>query len=418
MVNNAEVYAVPRPTWWCDLAIHAGRVAAGLSRRVGLGTGSIIGGRVSLLLYPGALRRLAAGRRVMLVSGTNGKTTTSHMLAAALRTQTAVAHNASGANMADGAVAALAESPHAPFAVLEVDELHLASVARQCDPASIVLLNLTRDQLDRVSEVRQTAAKIGAALAALPHTTVFANADDPMTVWTALHSARPPVWVAGGSSWRADSVSCPRCGEIVVETPSGWHCTCGLSRPEPSWWLNGQTAWSRHSATPLSLVLPGRVNLANALMALAAAAGEHVALDRAAAALSQLDSIAGRYVRLTRGRHTIRLLLAKNPAGWDATLSMLEPSRPLIVVINAREADGTDTSWLWDVDFEAIGDRPLVASGERAADLGVRFSYADLAHHTAPDPLAALNRLPAGEVDVVANYTAFYVLWQRLSRSA
>jgi hypothetical protein len=86
------------------------------------------------------------------------------------------------------------------------------------------------------------------------------------------------------------------------------------------------------------------------------------------------------------------------------------------VIINAREADGRDTSWLWDVPFEQFTPRPVVASGERAADLGVRLSYAGLEHQTVSDPLAALAALPEGEVDVVANYTAFHVLRRRLNR--
>ena len=117
---------------WARAAVQAGLVASGVSRRVGLGAGSIIGGRVTLLLDPGALSGLAVGRRIVVVSGTNGKTTTSHLLAAALRTAGAVAHNATGSNMADGAVAALAAARDAEHAVLEVDEWHLAEVARRC----------------------------------------------------------------------------------------------------------------------------------------------------------------------------------------------------------------------------------------------------------------------------------------------
>jgi UDP-N-acetylmuramyl tripeptide synthase len=134
----------------------------------------------------------------------------------------------------------------------------------------------------------------------------------------------------------------------------------------------------------------------------------------AAKAIAELSQVAGRYAAIIHGRHTVRLLLAKNPAGWAATLSMLHPARPLVIAVNAREADGRDTSWLWDVDFAALGRRPVAASGDRAADVGIRLSYADLQHHTESDPLAALRRLPAGDVDVVANYTAFYALWQRL----
>jgi UDP-N-acetylmuramyl tripeptide synthase len=400
--------------WWGCTAVRAGQLVAALSRRAGRGSGSIIGGRVTLAMDPAALSRLAAGRRVVLVSGTNGKTTTSHMLAAALGELGPVAHNASGSNMADGAVAALAERPDTRWAVLEVDELHLASVARRCSPTAIVLLNLTRDQLDRAAEVRRTAATIGAALAGLPDTTVFANADDPMTVWAAEHAAGTVTWVAAGAEWRADSLTCPRCGRLLVESAAHWSCGCGLARPAPTWWLDGELACRAESSTRLSLGLPGGVNRANALMAMAAAEHETVPPGQAAAAIGQLSQVAGRYAAVTRGRHTLRLLLAKNPAGWAATLSMLSPARPLVVAVNAREADGRDTSWLWDVDFGALGERPLVASGDHAADVGVRLSYADLAHHTDTDPLAALEWLPAGDVDVVANYTAFYALQQQL----
>jgi UDP-N-acetylmuramyl tripeptide synthase len=404
----------PGLSWWTAGAVRAGQAVAGLSRRAGRGSGSIIGGRVTLALDPSALRRLSAGRRVVLVSGTNGKTTTSHMLAAALGSRGTVAHNASGSNMADGAVAALAERPDARWAVLEVDELHLASVARRCDPAAIVLLNLTRDQLDRAAEVRKTAAAIGAALAQLPRTTVFANADDPMTVWAAGHAEGPVVWAGAGSEWRADSLTCPRCGRLLVEVAARWRCGCGLARPEPSWWLDGDVVCTAESMTPLTLGLPGGVNRANALMAVAAARHELVPAAQASEAVGALNQVAGRYAAISRGRHTVRLLLAKNPAGWAATLAMLDTTRPLVVAVNAREADGRDTSWLWDVDFAALGSRPVAASGEHAADVGVRLSYAGLDHHTDPDPLAALDQLPPGEVDVVANYTAFFALQQRL----
>jgi UDP-N-acetylmuramyl tripeptide synthase len=395
--------------------VRAGLAVAGLSRRAGRGGGSIIGGRVTMALHPGALATLAAGRWVVLVSGTNGKTTTSHMLAAALRTLGPVAHNAAGANMADGAVAALAERRDARLAVLEVDELHLPAVARQCRPAAVVLLNLTRDQLDRVSEVRRTAAAIAGALGRLPTTAVLANADDPMTVWAAGRAAGPVTWVAAGSSWRADTLSCPECGALLGERPGHWSCPCGLARPTPRWWLDGDVAHGPDSVTPLQVRLPGQVNRANALVALAAARAAGAASTEAGAAIGRVNQVAGRYATIRRGRHVLRLLLAKNPAGWAATLAMLETPRPLLILVNAREADGRDTSWLWDVDFGALPSRPIVAGGERAADLGVRLSYADLPHLTRPDPLAALDLLPEGPVDVVANYTAFLQLTHRLS---
>lgn len=405
------VGGLPPLTW---AAVHAGLAVSALSRRLGLGAGSMIGGRVTQRLDAAALSNLAAGRRVVLVSGTNGKTTTSHLLAAALGTAGAVAHNDSGSNMPDGVIAALARRREAPFAVLEVDELHLAAVAAVAAPAVVVLLNLTRDQLDRTSEVRRTAAAIGDTLARLPGAVVIANADDPMTV-VAARAARLPVWVHGGASWRGDVASCPCCGELLTyDEPGSWSCRCGLRRPEPSWWLCGDVAYNAGKAVPLSLQLPGRINLSNATMALAAADALGVRGEVAARAFEGMREVAGRYATVQRGSHAVRLLLAKNPAGWVETIPVLAEPRPLVLSVNARPADGRDTSWLWDVPFEQITTRPIVATGERAADLGTRLSYADLDHRTTPDIASALGCLPAGPVDVVANYTAFNQLRREL----
>jgi lipid II isoglutaminyl synthase (glutamine-hydrolysing) len=266
----------PRPTRRLRAAVLTGRAASAVSRRIGLGAGAIIGGRVTLALAPSALTGLSAGRRVVLVSGTNGKTTTAHLLAAALRTAGPVAHNATGANMADGAVAALMAQPDAPVAVIEVDELHLSAVADAVLPAAIVVLNLTRDQLDRGSEVRSVAGAVGAALAAQPDTVVVANADDPMVVWAVPPAARV-VWVAAGSRWSGDASGCPSCGRTLRRTPChsrgpDWGCVCGLSRPAPQWAARTAAAEFGTETIPLPLRLPGAFNVGNAVSALAAAA--------------------------------------------------------------------------------------------------------------------------------------------------
>jgi UDP-N-acetylmuramyl tripeptide synthase len=317
--------------------------------------------------------------------------------------------------MADGAVAALAEARDTEYAVIEVDELHLAAVARAVDPAVVILLNLTRDQLDRATEVGTIASAVGQALAQHPDTVVVANADDPIVVSAAKLATRS-VWVAAGASWLGDATTCPRCGQTFAFTESGWTCECGLARPTPDWWIDDGKACTADTVLPLDIRLPGQVNLSNATMALAAAHAVGVPADQAASALREVDVVAGRYAVVHRGSQQLRMLLAKNPAGWAGMASMLSEPRPLLVVINAREADGRDTSWLWDVPFEQFTSRQVVASGERAADLGVRLSYAGLEHQTMPDPLAALAVLPAGEVDVVANYTAFHHFRRQLSR--
>lgn len=419
--SSGQVFpAPPRLTGWARVAVRAGSVVASLSRRLGVGAGAVIGGRVTLALHPRVLSRLAQGRRIVLVSGTNGKTTTSHLIAAALRTAGAVAHNASGANMVDGAVAALAAEPGTPFAVLEVDELHLGRVAAAVEPAVVVLLNLTRDQLDRGSEVRSVAKSLRSALEGRPGTTVVANADDPMVVWAAPQTTRT-VWVAVAGAWSGDAATCPSCGEPLATDPdgtggraptatAGWSCGCGLARPAPAWRAANGAAFTPDGEIPIPLGLPGSFNLGNAVMAMAAVAGLGIAPKTAARAMSVLETVAGRYAVVRRGDHELRLLLAKNAAGFAETLPLLEPSRSLLVAVNAHPADGLDTSWLWDVAFENLSPRPVVASGERAADLGVRLSYAGIAHQTEPEPVAGLALLPPGKVDVVANYTAFHRL--------
>ncbi|KAA9150855.1 DUF1727 domain-containing protein [Amycolatopsis acidicola] len=388
------------------LAVAAGRAAATLSRRCGLGGGGIIGGRVSLLLDPHVLGHLAAGRRVVLVTGTNGKTTTALMLAKALRTLGPVAANSDGANLPDGVAAALAARPDAPYAVLEVDETYLPSVARQTHPAAIVLLNLSRDQLDRVGEVRSTERDLRAAFTENPGAAVIANADDVLVASAALAAARP-VWISPGPGWRGDALSCPRCGNAVLHDGDHWSCPCGLRRPPPHWVLAGSELHGPDGRMALDLRLPGAVNLVNAAFAIAAAHEAGVPVPHAARAVESIEAVAGRYRLIRDGARSVRLLLAKNPAGWRETLRLLGTHRPVVIAVNGREADGRDLSWLWDVEFERLRGRPIVASGERAADLAVRLRYADLPHRVEPDPVRAVAGFAAGTVEVVANYTAF-----------
>jgi UDP-N-acetylmuramyl tripeptide synthase len=369
---------------------------------------------VTRLLAPHAFRELAADRRLVFVSGTNGKTTTSHLIAAALRTRGTVAHNSLGANMLEGAVSALAGDLDAPVGVLEIDELHLGTIARECAPAYVVLLNLTRDQLDRACEVRQTATALAAALARLPGTTTIANADDPMVVWAARHAVGPRVWIAGGCPWHHDSLTCPNCGQLLSERDGRWRCSCGLARPEPHWTTVGDLAIGPTTSVQLDVALPGPVNRSNALTALAVAVTDNIPACVAAQAIGTVTQVAGRYRTVRRGRRTIQLFLAKNPASWAATISMIRPGTPALIVVNANEADGKDTSWLWDVDFGELKGRPVIASGRRAADVGLRLTYAEVTHRTIPNVLTALDELPEGNVAAIGNYTAFNQLSNNL----
>ncbi|SFK64524.1 UDP-N-acetylmuramyl tripeptide synthase [Amycolatopsis sacchari] len=404
-----------RLPWRTSAAAALARLVAAGSRRLGTGAGGVAGGRFALRLDPRALARLGRARTVVLVTGTNGKTTTTAMLSRVLGVLGEVAVNGDGANLPDGVTAALAARPRVPLAVLEVDEFHVPAVAAAVRPVCLVLLNLTRDQLDRVGEVRAVERALRKAVAELPGTTVVANCDDPLVVSVGL-AASSAVWVAAGQTWHADATACARCGEPLRHEGADWSCRCGLTRPEPAWVLEDETAVLGDGVrVPLGLGLPGRANAANAALALATAATLGVPPRLAAERLSTITEVGGRYRRVEVHGRTVRLLLAKNPAGWRETLPMLEPGAPIVLAVNGREADGRDLSWLWDVPFGQLAGRTVVVSGERALDLAVRLTYAEVPHTVRPDPLDAISAAGPGPVELVANYTAFRDVSRRLA---
>ncbi len=166
----------------------------------------MIGGLVAMSLDRSVLRQLGAGRRTVIVTGTNGKSTTTRMTAAALATLGPVATNAEGANMDAGLVAALAANRRAVLAALEVDEMHVPHVSDAVEPTAIVLLNLSRDQLDRVGEINVIERALRAGLARHPDAIIVANCDDVLMA-SAAYDSPNVVWVAAGGSWANDSVT-------------------------------------------------------------------------------------------------------------------------------------------------------------------------------------------------------------------
>ncbi len=399
-----------------QVAIAAGKAVAGASRLTHLGSGSVVGGRVSLAIDPELLANLTAevGREVALVSATNGKTTTTRLLTAALATDRSVVSNVLGANMPPGHVAALGKASLSATAILEVDERWLPRVLADTRARAVLLLNLSRDQLDRSFEVRQVAERWRDALQATPPTWVVANADDPLVAWSALAGTHDTestiVWVGTADTWLADATGCPACGGRLELDEGPWHCVdCDLARPTPEVWLDDdEVVMGTTARVPLRLTLPGRVNRTNAAMALATAVAMGAEAAPAARAMGEVRDVAGRYRVVDVDGSKVRLLLAKNPAGWQEALDMLAPApQPVIVSINARVADGHDPSWLWDVPFEQLRDRLVVAAGERRHDLAVRLRYAEVEHVVAESLRDAVRQAHSDQVDLAANYTAF-----------
>jgi lipid II isoglutaminyl synthase (glutamine-hydrolysing) len=392
------------------------RAAAALSRATGRGDGSVIGGRIGLLIDPSLLASLSAGRTIALVSGTNGKTTTTRLTAAALGVLGPVATNSLGANMPTGHVTALARDRDAKYAVLEVDEHWLPHVLDPTGAKVVALLNLSRDQLDRAKEVAMVAQLWREALQAYPEVEVVANADDPMVVWAAGAASRV-TWFSAGQRWQDDSWVCPQCGAAIEREGDRWRCSgCELRRPDPQWLATEREVLDPVGAShEVKLALPGRVNVGNAATALAVAARFGVDPVAAVPRLGEVASVAGRYAQVERDGRLIRLLLAKNPASWLEAFDMAEHA-PTLLAVNARGPDGLDTSWLFDVDFSPLRGRPVLITGDRAYDLAVRLQVNQVPFTHAPTFTDAVSAVPPGRLEVIANYTAFQDIRAELDR--
>jgi lipid II isoglutaminyl synthase (glutamine-hydrolysing) len=407
-----------------DPVVAAGaRLAGAAIRASGRGQATTLPGLLAERCAPGiAARRAVRLDRVVLVTGTNGKTTTTAMLAAALTAGgRRVVSNAAGSNLYRGlATALLAAGRATQDAVLEVDEAVLGEAVQRLRPCLLVLLNLTRDQLDRHHEVGGLARRWRQAVAALaPGATVVANGGEPPTAWVA--QAAPStllVRVRGGGLGR-DHAGCPACGSLLSHTGSGsYGCGhCGWA-PGPA---SVRVERNGHYASldglggrwPVRLPLASDGSALDVAAAWAAATRLGVHPAAALATIAGIGTVQGRYATCSWRGVRVRLLLAKNPAGWDETLSAADDRRrAAVVAVNAGIPDGRDTSWLWDVDMARLRDRPLVtATGQRAEDVALRLEVAGVPCRIVR-PLAAAIAGAGGrpgqrEVDLFADYTSF-----------
>ena len=428
------------------LETSAARLVGRLSRAAGRGGGTTLPGKLLWKVDPGALdvlsARLTAG--TALVSATNGKTTTCAMLARILGDRYRLAWNNAGANLASGVASTLLASRDAELGLLEVDEFALPEIIRRTHPRVISLGNLFRDQLDRYGELEHIAERWREAVATLPpRSTLVANADDPLIADLAGDHNRvltfgvdDPRLARPALQHAADSKYCVRCGTpyayaaAYVGHLGDYRCpSCGHSRPPldvvaRSIDLQALDASEFDLVTPagtarVRLPLPGLYNVYNALAAASVALALDATLDEIVAGLGSFSAAFGRFERIETGRRRILMLLIKNPAGANEAIRTLEeggvPS-VLVIALNDRIADGRDVSWIWDVDFEPLLERAttIVASGERAAELALRFTYAGFPVdrlEVVPDLREALDRglalVPEGEeLGVLPTYTA------------
>lgn len=421
-------------------------------------------GSLALRVDPQILRRLSSGfpRGTLMVTGTNGKTTTAMWVEAMLRADGwRVVRNRSGANLLGGLTTALLErasctlEPRADGAVLETDEATVPRAAAETRPRVLAVTNFFRDQLDRYGEVTTTVSLVARGIEALdPTATLVLNADDPHVAFLGRGRANVLYY---GLAWQAvtpadddpgDARFCPACGQALEYTRrfyghlGHWGCpACGFQRPVPTVTVEAvQDQPGRRTAVmdlggervEVSLTLPGAYNVYNA--ACAAAVGRAVGVHGPSMAEGFLSSRGafGRMEAVAWQGQELRLALVKNPAGFNQVLrAVAEDARPkqVVVAINDRYADGQDVSWLWDVDLETLAPRlhalHWYAAGLRAQDMAVRLKYAgvsptrvEVVRGPALNALArARQRVPEAVVYVLPTYTAMMEIRTGLERA-
>jgi UDP-N-acetylmuramyl tripeptide synthase len=435
---------LPRP-----LEIAALRAVGALSRAAGRGGGTTLPGKLAWKLDPELIDALAARLPAgsVLVSATNGKTTTTAMAAEILRSRVRVAHNSAGANLVSGVASTLLAARDAELGLFEVDEAALPEVARRVHPKALLLANLFRDQLDRYGELELLAARWREATASLPDAELVLNADDPHVGDLGTGRARvrmfgvdDPRVARSALQHAADAKYCVRCGTpydyaaAYVGHLGDYRCpACGHGRPALDVaareielrGLDGAafTLVAPGGTARVELALPGLYNVYNALAAGALCLSLGVPLADVAAGLGRASAAFGRFERIAIGDRRLLLLLIKNPAGTNEAVRTLVDGgapRTVVVALNDDIADGRDVSWIWDADFEPLvpGLDRLVASGSRAAELALRFAYGGLARdriEVVPDLAQALDRgleltPPGSELTVLPTYTAMLAL--------
>ncbi len=450
------------------LAVVVARLAMTASRLTGRGRGSSLPGRLALRICPDILKyyRHQPRKGVIMVTGTNGKTTTNNMLAGILaQAGHKVTANLEGANLMTGVVTAFVRSGSvtgridSDYAVLEVDEAVFPLVSGWIKPDLVVVTNFFRDQLDRYGELDTTVKKVLEALKKFSgNQTLILNGDDPLVARLAVESGLPSLFygifpereLSSGASYSREAKFCPLCGAglhytVYIYSQLGdYSCPgCGFARPCPDLEASavsedktGVRAMVGYGGVGREVKIPvrGLHNLYNAMAALCASLSLQVDPQTALAALGKYLPATGRMETFRYHNRRVLLNLVKNPAGFNRALDALlghhgAGKQEVLIAINDNDADGRDISWLWDVDFEMLAPQPekfsrFVCSGQRAEDMALRLKYAGLPVWMVDiekEYRGAVEQVLKGKgesVSILATYTALWPVEKILSRQA
>ena len=376
-------------------ACKAGDLAGRISIKLGRGRGETLSGRVILALDSKAISKLSSGRDIVLVSGTNGKTTSTKNLAEILRefSGEGVSTSESGANMPAGIASLLAQKPRNRFAVIECDEMYLPEMYQQLAPKVIVLLNLSRDQLHRTGEVRKVSNLWHQAFTKDDVTFVI-DRDDPF-LEHAVSQAGHVIRVSFSGRRHPDAATCPSCSAILDWSTDDYSCHCGLGSRLPD--VRSDKRLNGPQRNTVLVVEAARLM------------GAEILVDDAAELIKKSPD---RIHEFSVAETKVSTHLAKNPESWRQALGDVTADQ-IVLSVNARGIDGRDTSWLWDIDYSQLLGKRVICTGERRLDVAYRLSVQGIDVTVAPSFAQAVQEFSGAPIQAIVSYTAYQDLLAR-----
>ena len=450
-----------RPPFRTAAAVVLARAAAFASRLAG-NQGTSLPGKAALSVDPDVLKALSGQVRekIFAVCGTNGKTSVNNILCSMLEAEGKMAVcNRQGANMLPGvtgaftAAADLTGHVRADYACLEVDEASAQHVFAAAKPDYLILTNLFRDQLDRYGEIDLTIGLLKKAVRLVPEMTLIVNADDPLSVYLAEECGNPSLYYGisektksgppdgrdGGGEIR-EGQFCKKCGAALeysfyhYSQMGMWRCpACSFQRPAPGTEAVGIRAGSGISFSfrengevteQVSADMNGLYSVYNLLAVRTALSAAGIGCTGFQKVLEQYRPPFGRNEVFRIAGRDVVLNLAKNPAGFNQNIDAMLADRSekdLVIVINDNDQDGTDVSWLWDVEFQKLSDpsvHDILVSGTRALDMRLRLKYEEIPSEAEETPVQAIEKTEGRKLYILVNYTALFSVHRYLKEKA
>lgn len=407
-------------------SIFLGKLIILFSNALNLGSGSTWPGHLALKFNSNFIKNILSESKtkVIIVAGTNGKTTTDRLITSIIReNEKSFLQNKAGANLINGLASTIIKGAsldgrlNKDYLIFECDENALPNVVEQTNPDYIVCLNLFRDQLDRYGEIDSIAKKWHASFESLSSkTTLILNADDPQIAYLTKDTKAKHLFFGLNEKGKrktkhgADSIHCPSCGNkltyknVYFSHLGDWECNnCNLKKPKLD--INSLSSYP----------LLGTYNKYNSLAAALFAKSEKISKEKVTKSYTNFTPAFGRQEKTAYMNKDVQIFLSKNPTSFNESLQTIKSlgGRNILIILNNRIPDGLDVSWIWDINFEDIinSEFNVAVAGDRVRDMSLRLKYAGLFAHADPNIKEILNRM-AGEIEkeetlyILPNYSA------------